>query len=273
VGRSAQLPPQKPTTRHSDQQRRNKDSRRKPGPPLRHSRTAEQIDSHCNHHDPDEPLDKTIWVRAATPPEFCSATPKSLEQPTWRGDFRPARQQSDGRLCRTATTSEPAECAGVIPELEAKGVQLVGFRLPFLTWIALWTEVSAKGGTVLDHSARADRGVRGAFERGVSRQTRQSVRLPHEASRTQQPTRTGARGNKSVTPGLPMARRARPEARLPRPSLRAADAGQRHAGDKPGSSRPRPSPTRSRTAVSIKLRATELRRCRARWRRPPQSPS
>ena len=56
------LPPQKTSTRHSDQQRRNKDSRRKPNPLLRPNETTEQIDSHCNHHDPDEPLDQTIRV-------------------------------------------------------------------------------------------------------------------------------------------------------------------------------------------------------------------
>ena len=60
--RAITLPSQKTSTRHSHQQRRNKDSRRKPGPLLRHNETAEQIDTHRNHHDPDEPLDQTIWV-------------------------------------------------------------------------------------------------------------------------------------------------------------------------------------------------------------------
>ena len=53
-------------------------------------------------------LIKRSGSRAGTPPEFCSATPQSLEQTdTSRGNLRPARQQSDGRLRRTATTSEP----------------------------------------------------------------------------------------------------------------------------------------------------------------------
>ena len=56
------LRPQKTSTRHGDQQRRNKDSRRKPGPRLRHNETAEQISSDSHHHDPDEPLDQTIWI-------------------------------------------------------------------------------------------------------------------------------------------------------------------------------------------------------------------
>jgi hypothetical protein len=37
--------------------------------------------------------------------------------------------------------------------------------------------------------------------------------------------------------------------------------------------RPRPPQLAFRAAVAIRLRATEIRLCRARWRRPPQSPS
>ena len=107
--RTIALQPQKTSTQHSDQQRRSKDCRRKPGPRLRRSNdTAEQIDSHCNHHDPDEPLDQTIWVAGGHTPQN-PAQPHVQSRAKRHADttFRPARQQSDGRLRRTATTSEP----------------------------------------------------------------------------------------------------------------------------------------------------------------------
>ena len=93
------LPPQKTSTRHSDQQRRSKDSRRKPGPLMRHNETAEQINSYSNHHGPDEPLDQTIRIAGRhTPRNLLSHTAKSRANRRIERQLPPGASTIRGRL-------------------------------------------------------------------------------------------------------------------------------------------------------------------------------